>query len=179
MRIVHQNSPEPHSPEPQAPYLRAVPLAPKSGEDVELEVLGLAAPFIEPGTYDAVGGKAKVVRMFKATKLVVPWGITLYDRETEKDQTITVPRYYNIKPTDQARRVRAGTHSDYLRDWVMVAGRRPTRRDRLSPRIFDGVLCKVEVRTVKSDSRQRALPEPAQYSVVARLIERKAGGGMP
>src|SRR5206468_9079004 len=127
---VHQNSPA-----PQDPYLRAIPLDGKKSDDVELEVLGIAAPFVSPGTYDAVGGKAKVVRMFKAAKLAVPFSMSLYDAEAEKPQIVSVWRYYNIHPTDQARRVRAGTHSDYMRDWMLAAGRRPTRRDRLSPQV--------------------------------------------
>jgi hypothetical protein len=48
--------------------------------------------------------------------------------------------------------------------------------DRLSPRIFERVLCAVEVVTVIRDAHQRPLPLGARYSRVARIVERKAGG---
>src|SRR4029453_13266325 len=74
-------------------------------------------------------------------------------------------------PADTNGRFRAGANSDYRREWILVAGRKPSRRDRLSPRIFKEVLCAVEVETVTRDARQRSLPPGARYSRVARVVE--------
>jgi hypothetical protein len=74
-------------------------------------------------------------------------------------------------------RLRVGAHSDYRREWIVVTGRRPSRNDRMSSRVFQGVLAEVEVRTVKTDSKQRPLPKGAWYSVIARVVQVKIGGG--
>ena len=69
--------------------------------------------------------------------------------------------------------------SDYWREWVIAAGRRPSRHDRLSPHFFERVLFAVEVHTTTRSSRQHELPPGTRYSVVSRIIERKAGGASP
>lgn len=143
----------------------------------EIEIIGEAAPLIPEGTYDAVGGKASVLNVFGSRKLAVQFDLAIPDSESPNGiRHVSLMRYYNVKPGPGGRHG-AGPHSVYFRDWTLVAGRRPSRRDRLSPSVFTGALVSVEVRTVSKDSRQHPLPEHARYSVIARLVEAKTRGG--
>lgn len=142
----------------------------------EIEITGPAAPFIAPGLYQASGGDAERRPVFGTYKLYVFWNVAVPDSGDPNGQRIvTLPRYYNIERALHGFRV--GPSSSYHRDWTLVANRRPSRRDRLSPAIFRGVLAEVEVRTVERDSRQQPLPEHSRYSVVARVVRVFAGGG--
>jgi hypothetical protein len=81
-------------------------------------------------------------------------------------------RYY---PADEARS-RPGSSSALLREWIVGAGRRPRRGDRLSLRVWHRGLFRVVVRTVGRDHRQRVLSEALKYSVVDQVIARLTGG---
>jgi len=85
-------------------------------------------------------------------------------------------RHYNIKWLDR-RRFTVGEHSDYMREWVRIMQRRPTRSDRLVPSAFKGVMAEVVVRTVTKDGAHASLPEILQYSIIAAVIGVIAGGG--
>ena len=143
----------------------------------DVDVVADGPPLIPPGRYEAVGGRASTFRVHHVLKLRVEWVVLVPD-ETGQNyvRPVNLPRYYNVRPAPEGR-VRAGRHSSYVREWVLVTGRRVGRHDRLSPGSFEGVLCEVEVAVVTHDARQQPLPEPARYSKVARVIQRKAGGG--
>ena len=142
--------------------------------DDDIDIVGTALPLIPPGPYEAYGGPAKRRRVFRTAKLAVSWTILIPG--TEAPERVTLSRFYNVHDAP-GRRLKVGASSDYQREWIMVARRRPSRRDRLSPRVFHGAVCLVEVATVERDSHQRLLPEHARYSVVRRLIEHRACGG--
>jgi hypothetical protein len=144
----------------------------------EIEISADELPLIQPGIYDAVGRKASVLRVYGATKLCVPWTVLVPNPTAYYGITkVKLHRYYNVRHL-AGRRFHVGPHTAYFREATLVAGRR-LRRDRLSPRIFERVMCSVEVATVTHDARQRLLPEGARYSRIARIISRKAGGSQP
>jgi hypothetical protein len=154
--------------------LHAVASAPDSDR---IDIVGEELPpLLEPGIYQATGGKARVATLFRTLKLCVAWCVLMPDL-LHGHQRVTLTRYYNIK-RGPGRRWRAGASSHYIREWTLVTGRRPSRGDPLSPAVFRGVLAEIEVRTVTSDSRQHDLAVPARYSVVARIIKILAGGGV-
>lgn len=66
--------------------------------------------------------------------------------------------------------------SKFYMAWLMAAGKEPTRRDRLSTRIFAGKLFRVRVRTVKRTWQNAPLPPHLQYSIIDCLLEVVAGG---
>jgi hypothetical protein len=134
------------------------------------------APLFPAGKYGAFGGRARRFRVHGTYKLRVEWIVRVPDDQAaDGHRLVHLYRYYNVR-LDRHGRVTAGAHSDYYREWVLVARRRPTRGG-LSPSVFNGALCEVEVTTVTLDRHQRPLPEHAQYSKVARIVEHKAGGG--
>ena len=76
-------------------------------------------------------------------------------------------------------RVTAGRHSHYRREWTLARGRRPSRADHLPPSVFGRVAFLADVKTVVRDQGQHALIPENQYSIIARLVERVAGGAQP
>jgi len=137
-------------------------------------------PLIPEGIYDAIGGRAHRPRViFKTYKLYIPFDVLVVNPEAADGfDRVRLYRHYRVHPApDERFRVRAT--SDYWREWVIAAGRRPSRRDRLSPHFFERVLFAVEVHTVTRNGRQHELSPESTYSVISRIIERKAGGASP
>ena len=160
-----------HSPGQRDP-LRAADLP-----DLDVRLAGTIYELIAPGDYDAVGVGWRKMYVFKTDKLAVEYEVLVPDATVDLGlRRVRLARFYNVRPGPE-RRVLAAGRGDYLREWAIVTGRRPLRRDRLSPRIFIGALVRVEVVTVTVDGRQRPLMDVVQYSRIARIIERRAGGG--
>lgn len=135
-------------------------------------------PCLAPGFYEALGGSKWSARnIFKTSKLYVSWTVLVPDADAENGcRRVQLTRHYNVRQT-AGRRWRAGSRSDYFREWVLLTQRLPSSREPMSPSVFTNVLCRVEVRTVEIDFRQRSIPEAARYSIVARIVEVLAGGG--
>lgn len=137
-------------------------------------VLGREAPWIPPGDYDAIGtGCWRRLGIFATHKLAV--GFTVFPCGIDRpEERVTLWRYYNVRFSD--RRLIAGPHGDYAREWQRVAGRKAWRRDRMSADVFRQVMVRVTVGTVSIDHRHKSLDPTAQYSVIRRIIELRAGG---
>lgn len=76
-------------------------------------------------------------------------------------------RYYYDRP---------GPSSKQYQEWVITAGRRPTRVDRMSLNIFKGKIFKVRVgTTVKKDEEGKPLPSVLHYSSVTRILDCHTG----
>ncbi|MFA7666367.1 MAG: hypothetical protein WCY32_09635 [Burkholderiaceae bacterium] len=63
-----------------------------------------------------------------------------------------------------------GRSSELLRDMVRLSGMK-TRPDRISLEMLRRQLWRVRTRTVTTDYKQRPIPEPLRYSVVAEIVE--------
>jgi len=135
-------------------------------------------PLTSEGIYDAVGGHAHRPRIvFKVLKLYIPFIVLVPNPGSPNGfEHVRMFRHYRVHPAPD-RRFLVRASSDYYREWVIATGRRPSRHDRLSPEVFERVLFAVQVHTVRLTSRQVELPVGARYSVISRVIERKAGGG--
>ena len=145
-------------------------------DDLDIRVAALPE-LIPPGQYDAqgVGGWRKFV-VFKVTKLAVELDVLVPDPDVEiGHRRVRLERFYNVRPAPD-RRIQASKWGAYLREWMLAANRRPSRHDRLSPRVFTNVLFRVEVATVTQNGKHDPLHELSHYSVVRRIIERLAGG---
>jgi len=63
----------------------------------------------------------------------------------------------------------------YWRMWVLAAGRRPARADRLNTAVFKNKVFRGRVRTVRKSANQSDLSPAQQYSVVDELLEVMVG----
>lgn len=63
----------------------------------------------------------------------------------------------------------------FFRAWVLAAGCRPRRRDRLSTQMFRNKYFLARVKTVEKTAKDTLRPKAAQYSVIDELLEMVAG----
>lgn len=156
----------------KVPGIRVVPSPVR-----DVDVFWPEAPLEAPGRYQATARGVDFRRVFGRWKAVVEWTVLIPDDRLSKVfRHVTLYQYHNVSKLDDGRFC-PPLHGSYRRDWILLAQRRPLRRERLSRSVFVGAFCDVEVATVTHDSRQRALPEHARYSKVARIITHVAGGG--
>ena len=89
----------------------------------------------------------------------------------QQPDDVTLQRHYNVgRMTADGRRAYS-PKSDYVRDWIRITGKAPTRLDQISPRVFKNRLLFVRVRTVKVDWKRNPLPPAAHYSVIDAVLE--------
>lgn len=85
------------------------------------------------------------------------------------------PRYYNVRTlTSKPRKggsFETGWKSDFMREYVRVHGM-PQRPDRVSPNDYRNVIVRGQVGTVKTDSKQRSIPDPLRYSVIKEILRK-------
>jgi hypothetical protein len=153
-------------------------ITPSKAFDADIVVVGAEPrPLIPPGIYEAVCVDYKLHWLGKVPKLVLVFEVLVDDAKSEYGRRrIRLGHFCNVQALGGGR-FRAPRNGLYAREWMLVANRRITRQDRLSPSIFVRVLVSVEVVTVERDREHRPLPHHARYSKVARILEHKAGGG--
>jgi|SRR5215831_13398063 len=124
-------------------------------------------PRIPDGFYDAVVFSAKKVLVFQ-TRWVVMFTFRIVEQGPYFD--VELPGYANIG-SDRKNSVKARSCSK-LASWCrLIAKKKGVRTDRLSLKTFQDFYFKVEVSTVRRNSRQRDLNERDQYSVVSDIKE--------
>jgi hypothetical protein len=115
----------------------------------------------KPDDYDAVYVRHVCLRIFRASKVRVDFRLLAHPG-------ITLSRWYRAEHS--RGRIHAGNNSDIVRELSAVLGHR-VRRDRIPLGELAGRVVRVRVRTVTTDSRQDALAQVNQYSVIAKLLE--------
>lgn len=151
--------------------LRAVPRS----TDV---ILTDDAPLIPEGWYYVVGaGKWFKAHLFGGLPKLCVCYLALLHGPEQPELQVRLERWYHVG--FRHGRVTAGRHSHYRREWTLATGRRPSRADHLPPSVFGRVAFLADVKTVVRDQGQHALIPENQYSIIARLVERVAGGAQP
>ena len=156
------------------------PLRPVVSNHEELDIRLGRAPYelIPARDYEAVGVGYRTARVFNANKLVVEFDVLVPDAEVESGvRRVRLARFYNVGSGPDDRTL-APPQGAFVREWIIAAGRRPARHDRLSARVFVRVLFSVMVVTVEKNYRQQQLDPLAEYSKVGWIIERRAGGAI-
>lgn len=79
-------------------------------------------------------------------------------------------KHYNIQGVTKEGRIKVGAKSDLLRQYYAVTGSpKITRLDRFPMSVFDGLLIRATVVTVKQDWEGEKLPHQSHYSRVGKL----------
>lgn len=115
------------------------------------------------GEYTGFYVRHHVRMIFSRPKLVVMFQLV-------EHPGLMLPRWYRVQDY-RGGRIRAGAHSDIVRELTAVLGQR-VRRDRLPITSLARIPCRLLVRTVTQDHRQQKLPELCRYSVVSRVLGR-------
>jgi len=127
------------------------------------------SPLIPPGEYQAVYVFHETTKGSFGIKLKVVFRIT---SQGEYFETL-IPAWYNIIDGSIGKRksgkIKVARGSKLTSELLKVLQIK-TRIDRLTPAMLRGYVLIVNVRTVKTDSRQKKLTLPQQYSVIDSLI---------
>ncbi len=69
------------------------------------------------------------------------------------------------------KRGKMPSSNKYYQLWVLSAGRKPDRFDRMSTKVFQGKVFLVQVRNVITNAKNVTRPQLLQYSVIDSLLE--------
>jgi len=153
----------PRRPEPDATETSS---RTEEAKDLEFVLERELPPLIPALEYPAVFVKAERPRPFGRPEVVL-WFKILPAATATDELTAGVELPYHCPAQPNGR---FAPSSNYARAWQIAAGRRPTRKDRLSVAVFRHRLLRVKVRTVIVDNRRRPLAESTYYSVIDRLV---------
>ena len=132
-------------------------------------------PFVAPGEYQLAYVSHQTYQYFaRSLKVVVWFRIVSVGPHFGK----VIPRYYNVKklkgkPGKNGLFI-PGRSSDFIREYCRLFPEQLTRLDRIPLSAFQSSLIVGKVRTVKSDRKQKELPEPLKYSVIDELLRLEA-----
>jgi hypothetical protein len=127
---------------------------------------GSTRPWLPPGGYLARWEGRELARYRYGERLVFWWAVYLVP---EMGETVRIPGYYGVQ-RDNAQRFVFGAGHHYRLDWTTAnAGQPPVPANKLPLSVFAGRLFLVEIVTV-GRTRQRALPETAHWSKIARIV---------
>ncbi len=134
---------------------------------------GYAAQFIEHDTamlFQHSRKRKPAPKLFLHFKLV----------ELGPHHGVRLWRAYNVRELigcpGRGGRFKVSRRSDLVRELAVIYQSR-LRLDRISFADLKRVLVRVRVRTVEVDQRQRQIPEPLRYSIIAELIGAETGPG--
>jgi hypothetical protein len=138
----------------------------------EPDITWTHTPRIPPGEYSAYARSTKVYRdkQFKRWVCAVQFDV-LTDSLTEVLARLTW--FLNMGDREGPH---AGRRGHYWLAWSLANGGPPTRKDRLSPRVFRGRNARVIVSNTTKDFRQSAVGEERAYSVIRRVVRWETGG---
>jgi hypothetical protein len=124
-------------------------------------------PRIAPGQYRAYSAVAKFHfdKAFRRWVCFVRWDVFADDMMRV---IVRVPQWWNL---GSGARPRASHRSKYLAEWVRANGGPPLRGDRLSPKVFQHRIARVEVGDTDAEK------SPIPYSVVRKIVTWETGRG--
>jgi hypothetical protein len=136
----------------------------------EAQIEGQRPLLVEPGVYDLAFQFHETAYLFgRAPKVVCHFKIETPGQHYGK----ALVRYFNAMTlTSKPRRggsFKIGWKSDLLREYATCFGL-PARIDRLSLESFKQRVIRGRVIVVSRDSKNRSIPEPLRYSVIAELL---------
>jgi hypothetical protein len=130
--------------------------------DAHREVEDIELVCITPGEYDVVYVRHAGITVFRTPKVRIDFRLLAHPG-------LVLSRWYRVQDY-RGGRVRAGRHSDIVRELSAVLGHR-LRHDRIPATSLAGKVIRVRVCTVTTDSRQGGLAAMNRYSVIDRLLE--------
>ena len=137
----------------------------------EPEITWTHIPRLEPGVYSGYSRSARIVRdgYYKRWYCAVQFDV-LSDDLTEVLAELTL--FLNM---GDAERPHAGRRGNYWQAWTAANGGPPSRKDRLSPRVFARRYARVSVGNTTKNFKQAVIAESCMYSVVRDVVRWDTG----
>lgn len=144
------------------------------GEDWDIDLIaGEARPLIPDGKYTAQCiGCNKSQSHYNSLKLFL-W-FKIIDGQHLGVELFMAMNLIDTRTRQPFKRVPAG--SKFYKNWTIANyNRRPNRKDRMSPKIFENGIFEISVRTVKPTypDGKTEMPDIFRYSVADHIISRK------
>jgi len=163
-----QNRP---SPQPLTPTSNAngkKPHTPKADPDQDLEFdCDIQIPSLIPG------GLFNVVFQWAEKKYL--WGhekIFLWFQIIDFGEFQGEELYMACNAPKKPKKGKVVTSQKYYQAWVLAAGRKPDRYDRMSTKVFRGKVFLAKVRAVTTNAKNLPRPLLLQYSIIDDLLDR-------
>jgi hypothetical protein len=118
---------------------------------------------VRPGEYMAIYVRHAGLVVFRTEKVRVDFRLAVHP-------DLILSRWYRVLSW-RGGRVRAGRHSDIVRELSAVLNHR-VRHDRIPVSALENVYVQVKVRDVVTDRKQDGLADVNRYSVISRLLAR-------
>jgi hypothetical protein len=152
--------------------MEIVPQARHATDGGEIEISFPDLPLIEAGEYQLAFVSHRTLMLFgKAPKVALRFRVVTLG----KAHGVMLDRFYNVQKIIGAPRKGGGfqpsRHGDFLTEYMSLFPLRVKRLDRLTLAPFRNVVITGKVGTVTNNAKQKALPEPLQYSVIQELIK--------
>ena len=137
---------------------------PNSGDnDISFDCDPDIPPLIPPGEYEVSFQRAKKKRLWGSEKIFLEGRIETFGPYNG----VKLFMACNVVPNGKWT-----TGSKFYQAWVIAAGRKPDRFDRMSIKVFKNKRFRVRVRTVAKTAKGiKRIPE-LQYSVIDEILER-------
>lgn len=133
-----------------------------------------APALLPPGEYQAYYTQHETAIVFHSAKVFVHFRV--HGGDYDRVKLYRAYRVHSLKGKPRkGGSIRLRHSHELFRQFVRLTPSGRERPDRISLGRLRGCLLRISVRTVKKDSRQRALPEALQYSVVDEIIAVEAG----
>ncbi len=136
--------------------------------DIEVDNASALAR-VPDGVYVARYVESETVFLFNSGKVVLRFEIADGDLSG-----VRLIKPYRVKKLlgrpRRGGRFTLGRSSELLRDLMRLTGAK-VRPDRMSLEVLRRQLWRVRTRTVDTDYKQRPIPDPLRYSVVAEILE--------
>ena len=121
-------------------------------------------PVIREGEYEAMFLKAEKKELWGQPKLFLWFKVVTHSDYFGQHVYMACPNPSRMRPACK-----------YWKMWVVAAGRKPVRGDRMSTSVFRNKVFLVRIRTVQKNSKQAHLPPELQYSVIDELMKKNTG----
>ncbi len=136
-----------------------------SDQDLEFDCDVNIPSLIPEGKYDVGFIRAEKTWLYGREK------IFLWFQIVDLGEFLGIQLYMACNAPKKRQKGKVATSNKYYQSWVLAAGRRPVRADRMSTKVFRGKVFLVQVRTVTTNARNVARSPQLQYSIIDHVFE--------
>jgi hypothetical protein len=134
-------------------------------KDLEFDCGGDIPPLIPEGKYNVGFLRAEKKWLWGCEKVFL-WFEILDVGEFQRAEL-----YLACNAPKKGEKGKLAISNKYIQSWVLAAGKRPDRSDRMTTRVFQDKVFLGQVRAVTTNARKLPRPPLLHYSVIDELLE--------
>lgn len=161
-----RSSPQPLAPTSTRNGVRPLNQGTHPDQDLEFVCDGEIPPLIPEGKYNVTFLGAEQKWLWGREKMFLHFQIL--DFGESQGEVL----YMACNAPQKGKKGKVPTSCKYYQAWVLAAGRRPDRYDRMSTKVFRGKVFLAKVRRVNKNAQNSPRPLLLQYSIIDDLLDR-------